>query len=137
MHFGLVGGAATLVHFVVALSLIAFGIHPLWSNALGFVVAFQVSYFGHRSFTFKHPELPIAQSMRRFAVVATGGFLLDEGLLAVLLVWTALPAPVALAAALLVVAGVTFVAVRLWVFVGQGVSEQSDHNCSKEHYRSV
>ncbi len=116
VRFGMVGGAATATHFIVALALISMTVHPLWANAWAFLIAFQVSFFGHRGFTFRSRALPVATSVRRFAVTALCGFALSEMLLAGLLRWTEFSEPSVLAIALATVATLTFLMGRFWAF---------------------
>ena len=116
MRFGFVGGAATLIHFMVALGISALYAHILWANAVGFIVAFLVSFFGHRHYTFAVGNVPAGDSFWRFTTVAVGGFFFSDGLLAALLKATSLPEPAALALALATTAGLNFLVSRYWVF---------------------
>lgn len=118
IRFGIIGIAATATHFVVALTLIYGSAPPLWANGIAFLVAFQISFFGHLSYTFASQEINMMTSMRRFAVTAICGFLLSETLLATFLAFTNLAAPVALTLTLLLVAGLTFLVSRHWAFGG-------------------
>jgi putative flippase GtrA len=122
LRFGLVGIAATSTHFLVALGAMTLTVPALWANAFGFVIAFQVSFAGHRHFTFSHQNLAVATSRGRFAVTALVGFVLNEALLAALLNLTQLSDVVALAIALLSVALVTFLISKYWAFL------PSDHS---------
>ena len=54
LRFAAVGGAATLTNLLIAWTVWRlFGIHETVAVGIGFVVAFFVSYFGHRFFTFR------------------------------------------------------------------------------------
>lgn len=116
LRFGLIGATATATHFIIALLLIGMDVHPLWANAWAFLIAFQISFFGHRGFTFRNNDLPLVTSASRFAITALCGFGLSEGLLAALLAWTSLSDPLALFAALGTVAVLTFLMGRFWAF---------------------
>lgn len=78
LRFLIVGGAATLVHMLVAA--LAFAVYPTPSpyaaNIIAFLVAFIVSFYGHRHITFQTKG-----SMLRFLLVATGGFLANNAIL--------------------------------------------------------
>lgn len=120
--FLLVGGSAALVHLLVVAGLVPlFSMNPLWANIIGFLVAFQVSYFGHRYLTFQQQaaQTQHKQAMPKFFAVALGSFALNQGLYALLL-QTTLDYRVALFIVLLVVAVVTFVISKLWAFKGAG-----------------
>ncbi|RJG13333.1 GtrA family protein [Pseudomonas cavernicola] len=116
--FAIVGVTALLVHFLVVSLLVPLGLAPLFANVLAYLVAFQVSYWGHRLKTFEAGHLPHRQTLPRFFAVASFGFLLNETLYFILLCTTPLDYRVALLIVLLVVAGVTFVLSRLWAFYG-------------------
>ncbi|MCW5721251.1 MAG: GtrA family protein [Devosia sp.] len=115
--FALVGLAATGVHYLVALTLSL--IMPVtWANPFGFLVAFGVSYIGHGRLTFRLAEGEHQHRKRlpRFALTATTGFLIGQGLLMALRALTPLPDWLALGIALGVVPVFTFVTSRIWVF---------------------
>jgi putative flippase GtrA len=116
--FGATGAAAAVTHLLVVILLVeAWGAAPLVANAGGFLVAFGVSYLGHRHLTFAAGAVPARQSLPRFLLVAGLGFALNEGLFALLLATTALPYQAALVLVLLAVAGVTFLLSRQWAFM--------------------
>lgn len=121
--FGVVGAAAAGTHLLVLWLLRELaGVPPLAGNVVAFLVAFQVSFFGHHRWTFKaakgHERRLARTYLRFFAVAVATGFLLNEALYAVLLSFDRLAAhPVAVQAAVQVaVAGVTFFAGKLWAF---------------------
>lgn len=115
--FGVVGISALLVHFAsVAWVLVPLGLAPLLANLLGFLLAFQVSYWGHRVQTFRATGVPHRQALPRFFAVACLSFAVNEGLYALLLQHTALGYRPALLLVLVLVAGMTFVLGKLWAF---------------------
>ena len=114
--FGAVGVTAFLVHFAVVAATVPLGVAPLLSNVLGFLAAFAVSFVGHGRWTFPAEGRPVAPALRRFAVVAVSGFVLNESAYAVLLLWTQLDYRVALFIVLCAVAGLTWLAGRYWAF---------------------
>lgn len=73
IKFGLVGGVATLVHFIIAS--FAFLARPdaLMANVAGFAVAFLVSAVGHLYWTFR-VETARVVAFFRFLLIATLGF---------------------------------------------------------------
>ena len=113
--FGAVGAAAALTHLLV------FGVAqrwmaPEWANAAGFVVAFFVSFGGHRWLSFRDAGTGVGQSLGRFAATALLGFATNEAVFVLLLRGLGVPSWPALVAALLVAAGQTFVLSRFWAF---------------------
>lgn len=116
--FVLVGMAAALTHYLVVLGLVA-GLdwHPLHANVMAFLLAFSVSYTGHRRLTFKAQGQAHRQTLPRFFLVALASFVLNQALFAYLLFacpqW---PYFVSLGVVLVTVALVTFVSSRLWAF---------------------
>ncbi len=118
--FGLVGLSAALVHWLVVWLLVQLGLlTALWANPVGFFVAFWLSYFGHRHGSFAIPveRHRIRDTLPKFALVASIGFLINELLFFLLLHYTPLPYAVALILVIGIVALGTFLASRHWAFV--------------------
>jgi putative flippase GtrA len=93
--------------------------HLMWpelANALGFCIAFFVSFAGHRLLSFKDASTSVASSLRRFAVTALAGFASNEIAFVLLLRALAWPSLLALFVALLVAAGQTYWLSRFWAF---------------------
>ena len=115
--FVLVGGAAALTHLGVFVWLSQ--TRPWWpeiSNAVGFAVAFLVSFAGHRWLSFADAGTGLLQSLWRFGATALAGFACNEAVFMFLhrvLQWPGLPA---LIAALIVAAAQTFWLGRFWAF---------------------
>ena len=114
--FGIVGATAFLVHFAVVAATVPLGVVPLLANVFGFLAAFVVSFVGHGRWSFPAEGRPVAPALKRFAVVAVSGFVLNETAYAVLLRTTSLDYRVALLLVLVAVAGVTWLAGRYWAF---------------------
>jgi len=110
-----VGGGAALTH----LSVFALAQHWLWpeaANALGFGIAFFVSFFGHRLLSFQNAGTTLAQSLARFGATALAGLAVNELIFSVLLRLANWPSLLALFCALVLTAGQTFVLSRFWAF---------------------
>jgi putative flippase GtrA len=110
-----VGSAAALTHMGV----FALTQHLMWpelANALGFAVAFCVSFAGHRLLSFQDASTTVATSLARFAVTALAGFASNEMVFVLLLRALGLPSLLALFIALVFAAGQTFVLSRFWAF---------------------
>ena len=114
--FVAVGCSAFGVHFSVVAASVPLGAPPLLANVVAFVMAFGVSFIGHALWSFPATGRPVAPALRRFALVALGGFLINESVYALLLARTALDYRVALFIVLAGVAGLTWVAGRFWAF---------------------
>jgi putative flippase GtrA len=118
--FGLVGGAAMIVHFYTVVAIfVPLNIHPLIANTLGFLIAFVVSYLGHAHLTFRNPSKPNntnLKSMYRFLSVAILGFVINQMIFFILLQHTQLGIDTSLAITLLFVSGVTYLLSRFWAF---------------------
>lgn len=110
-----VGGSAALTHMTV-FALAQTHMWPELANALGFCVAFFVSFAGHRLLSFKDAATSVGTSLGRFAVTALAGFVSNEIVFIVLLRTLGWPALLALFAALVFAAGQTFVLSRFWAF---------------------
>jgi putative flippase GtrA len=110
-----VGATAALTHMTV-FALTQSHMWPELANALGFCVAFFVSFAGHRLLSFKDAATSVATSLGRFAVTALAGFVSNEVVFMLLLRALDWPALLALFAALAFAAGQTFVLSRFWAF---------------------
>ena len=117
LRFGIVGGLAALVHLSVVMMLVeGVRLSPLRANVAGFALAFLVSYGGQRHFTFHDGGSPHRQALPRFLLVTIAGWLLNQGLFALLLACTPLPYALALGLVLALVASLTFLLGKYWVF---------------------
>ena len=97
-------------------SLVQAHMWPELANALGFVIAFFVSFAGHRWLSFQDAGTSLSTSLRRFGVTALAGFASNELIFILLLRALALPSLLALFLALVFAAGQTFVLSRFWAF---------------------
>lgn len=111
-----VGALAALVHYLVALGAHAWGISPANSNWLGFLLAFPVSYWGHRTWSFKHSQSAHISAFSKFFLVALFGFFGNQALLWLGLHYTPLPFWLLLGLVMVVVALSTYVLSRFWAF---------------------
>ncbi|MDY7577792.1 GtrA family protein [Herbaspirillum sp. RTI4] len=118
LRFGIIGAGAAAIHYATVVALVeTLAVAPLVANVAGFALAFWCSFFGHRHWTFgDHQVVSEGASARRFLMTALFGFALNEGLFYLLLHVAALRYEWALAIAVVVVAGVTYVLSRLWAF---------------------
>lgn len=113
--FVVTGSAAALTHAAV-FWLAQYVLLAELANALGFGVAFFVSFAGHRMLSFKDAGTGVGQSLGRFAVTAVLGFLVNELVFSLVLRWAHWPSWLALFIAMLVAAGQTFALSRFWAF---------------------
>lgn len=119
LWFIAVGSAAALTHLAVFALLhqrLVPGAWPEAVNAVAFLVAFLVSFAGHRLLSFKDAGTTLKQSFARFALTASLGFLANELVFSSLLHIFNVPALPALLVALTLAAGQTFVLSRFWAF---------------------
>jgi putative flippase GtrA len=113
--FLVVGGSAALTHMAV----FALTQHLMWPElayALGFAVAFSVSFVGHRRLSFSDAGTTVGESLGRFAVTALAGFACGELVFVALLRGLQWPWLVALVSAQVIAAVQTFVLSRHWAF---------------------
>jgi putative flippase GtrA len=121
-RFGLVGISATLTHFVVASLLISSGFVSLFvANAVGFVTAFAVSFFGHHHFSFRS-EAAYASSFFRFCAVALSGFGVNNVVVGVTRRYLGAEAHLSLAAGIAAGAVTVFLLAKFWAFASAGSS---------------
>ncbi len=115
LWFLAVGGTAALTHMLV-FAWLQHHMPAELANALGFFVAFFVSFGGHRALSFKDAGTSVRTSLARFAVTALAGFASNEAIFVLLLRGLDVPALLALFVALVFAAGQTFVFSRFWAF---------------------
>lgn len=119
LWFGAVGLAAAGVHLSVFELLHRYwapGLLPEVANLLAFLVAFGVSFSGHRRLSFPDSRIGLRDSLLRFFGSAGAGLVTNELVFSALLHLFALAALPALVIALLAAAGQTFVLSRYWAF---------------------
>ena len=116
IRFGLVGIVAAIVHLTTVVFLVEhIALRPLIANIFGYLIAFNVSYFGHRYFTFQCNK-PIMQTLVRFFILASVGFGLNETLFFLFLRYLSHYYPVALILTLTLTPCLTFLIGKLWIF---------------------
>lgn len=117
LRFIVVGSSAASVHFLIVLALVQrLQLPPLLANVIAFFVAFNLSYAGHHFWTFSHETRSHTQSLPRFLLVAAGSFCLNEWLYFLLLRYAPLPYWLSLGIILALVAMITFLFSKFWVF---------------------
>ena len=115
-RFIIVGGLATFVHYIVALTVYGgFNVPPLWANFIAFIIAFNVTYFGHYFWVFESDNAH-RSSLPKSLTVSLIGLALSQ-----IIVWglterLAFPFHLTLIIAVTLVPMVTFSLNRLWVF---------------------
>ncbi len=111
-----VGASAAAVHQGAVMALVQTDLlAPLVANVPAFLLAWGVSYFGHRRFSFE-PGATHRQAAPRFFAVSLLGFAANQSLYAALLKFTLLNYAVALFLTLVLVAGMTYALGRWWAF---------------------
>lgn len=115
-RFGIIGIAAACTQFAGVLFLVHFFyLNPYLANALAFLVAFQVSFQGHKFWTFSS-ETEHSHTMPKYLVVALLSFCLNEGLYTYFLLRLNLNYSVALIIVLIIIPPVTFILSKFWAF---------------------
>ena len=116
LRFGIVGVTAASVHFCVVVLLVqTLTMQPLVANIFGFVVSFQVSYWGHSMWTFSDSQVLHRAALPKLLLVQIISLAVNESMFYILLSFH-LPYPVALLIVLSILPAVTFLSSKLWVF---------------------
>ncbi len=117
--FAIIGAVAALTHYIIAVSLECSGtLIASSANIAGFIVAFPVSYFGHRKFSFADQDSNHWQSLPRFMSVALLGFLANQTLVLSAIQYTKLPFWFSLGVVMVFVAMSTYLLSKFWAFKG-------------------
>lgn len=118
--FAVIGAAAAAVHYVVAVGIeFAQLTSPAKANILGFLLAFPVSYWGHRKLSFAAHKATHQQAFPKFFTVALTGFLINQFMVINALHFTAIPFWLVLAVVMIVVAISTYLLSYYWAFKGK------------------
>jgi len=116
MRFGIVGLTAATIHFSIVVMLVQFaGLQPLVANVFGFLISFQVGYWGHRTWTFNGTSVLHREALPRLLTVQVVAFTANETLFYTFLQMH-LPYQVALLIVLTILPIFTFLMSKLWVF---------------------
>lgn len=115
-RFGVVGLTAAAVHFsVVVLFVQQIKMTPLHANVIGFIVASQVSYWGHRIWTFAAFDTLHSVAYPRTLLIQVLNFAANQTLFYIFLL-VRLPYPIALLIVLTILPIFTFLSNKFWVF---------------------
>lgn len=116
-RYGIVGLCAAGVHLSVVVFLVEVGqIKPLIANIFAFFVSFQVSYWGHRQWTFSGTTNSHRTALTRLLFVSSIALVANESLFYTFYVTCSLPYPLAVFLVLTILPPATFVIGKLWVF---------------------
>jgi putative flippase GtrA len=117
MRFGIVGSCAAMVNLTIVIIIVQCGwLQPLYANVIAFFIAFNVSYFGHRYWTFNRTLTPHKAAIPKLLLVSGSNFIANEGLFYFFLNVMKLPYPLALIIVLATLPIVTFTLGKLWIF---------------------
>lgn len=114
LYFTGIGITSTLVHLTVVVGLVTCGLAPLIANIIAFLIAFNISFFGHRRLTFAQLQDNKQLQPLPFLLVAITAGILNEYMYYLLLHYTHLNYLVALILVVSLVAVFTFTASKLW-----------------------
>lgn len=120
IRFGLIGCCAAIVNIIMVVWLVEkFNFHPLIANIFAFFIAFNISYLGHRYWSFAEANTKHQTALPRFLLVAIASFILNEGLFYIFLNIFNFYYKIALLLVLIIVPIFTFVSSKWWVFKGR------------------
>lgn len=115
-RFGMVGLTAAAIHFSIVVFLVQhFSYMPLVANAVAFLFSFQVSYWGHRTFTFNESEVLHRAAMPKLLLIQVFNFFANETLFYIFLSMH-IPYQLSLLMVLGILPVFTFAASKVWVF---------------------
>ena len=115
-RFATTGAAEALTHYSIAMLLFKKHVELQYANLLAFLVAYWVSYFGHRIFTFKAQHLAHRQTLPKFTLVAGLGFLFNESFLLLSNLYFDIPVSTLVCIAIVLTSVVTFLLNRFFAF---------------------
>ncbi|MFC4893003.1 GtrA family protein [Pseudofrancisella aestuarii] len=115
-YFLIIGILASILNFIIVFILVHLNIaKPLVANFFAFLIAFNVSYFGHRYLTFSGTTKSHKKAGSQFFINALIGLALNEGIYFILLHFN-IQYLVALFITMVLVALYTFIISKLFIF---------------------
>lgn len=117
LRYGIVGLLLNTGGYLLYLVVTAMGVTPLATVLMLYPASVVAGYFAHRRHTFKRPVQGLeAGALIRYIAVYIAGFLMNAGLLEVFYLRLGIPHQIVQFAAIFVVAGFLFVAMKFLVF---------------------
>jgi len=117
IRFGITGSLATVTHFMTVVLFVELThLHPLSANIIGFMSGFVISFSGHRYWTFSGTDQLVRTALPKFFLVAMINFFCNQSLYYVFLTKFHWNYTIALILVLGVMASITFLMSKLWVF---------------------
>lgn len=115
--FCFIGTCAAITHLSTVILLVELTrLSPLVANIGGFAVSFNVSYWGHRKRTFAGTQAAHKHAIPKLFLVSSCIFIANEFLFYLLLKHTRLPYFVSLTFVIILLAVITFLLSKVWVF---------------------
>lgn len=115
VFFAGIGGTAAVVHLLVVLNLVHFfNIEPLIANLFAFLLAFNISFLGHKHLTFSKLKNEKQLSLPHFFIVAASAGMLNEFIYYMFLQYSNIHYMVALVFVIGLVSMYTFVLSKFW-----------------------
>jgi len=115
-RFTTTGAAAALTHYSIVMLLFKRNIALQYANLIAFLLAYWVSYFGHRIFTFKAQHIAHRQTLPKFTLVAGLGFLFNESFLLLSNLYFSASVSTLVCVAIVLTSIVTFLLNRFFAF---------------------
>jgi len=110
-----IGGTSALVHIITVLNLVTYThMQPLTANVFAFLLAFNVSFFGHKYLTFSQLDDQKELSLPHFFLVASTGGIINESIYFLLLEYTTINYAMALIFVLGLVSIYSYLLSRFW-----------------------
>lgn len=115
-RFGIVGIIAAIFHVSIVIYLVQqWFLLPLVANIFAFMFSFQLSYWGHRLWTFSDSDTLHSIAIPRLLFIQLINFAANETLFFIFLSLN-LPYPIALILVLTILPLFTFITSKFWVF---------------------
>lgn len=115
MYFVIIGASSALIHLLTVLCLVTFlQLRPLIANIFAFLLAFNVSYIGHKYLTFSKLDDEKRLSLPHFFLVASSAGVINEFLYFLILHYSTLNYVIALILVLGTVSIYSFLVSKFW-----------------------
>lgn len=115
IYFAAIGASASLIHIMTVLGLVTYlQVNPLIANIFAFLLAFNVSFLGHKYLTFSNLHEEKELRLPHFFLVASSAGIINELLYFLLLEYTILNYLIALVLVLGAVSVYSYFLSRFW-----------------------
>ncbi len=117
VKYGLVGTTAATSHYLLVITLVSIITrHPLVANIIGYIFSSQISYWGHKNWTFHKNQCQFFESTFKYIATLIMALIINELLYAAILLGSGLDYKISLLISLIIMPGLFYLTSKFWIF---------------------